>query len=157
MSVYRFEAKKLNGRTVSLSDYEGKVILIVNTASKCGFAPQLKALEQLYQDYKSEEFVVLGFPSDNFRNQEHDDNKDIEEACRVNYGVTFPMFEKIDVNGPKAHPLFKWLKNQKPGLFGRKIKWNFTKFLIDRNGRVIKRYGPLKDPEKMRVTIAKNL
>ncbi len=157
MSLHKFEAKLLNGRSVNLSDYEGNVILVVNTASKCGFAKQFKALQELYRDYKSEGFVVLGFPSDQFKNQEHSDSNQIQEACQVNYGVEFPMFEKVLVNGPKAHPLFKWLKNQKGSIFGSKIKWNFTKFLIDRNGNVVKRYSPMKDPDKMRVKIAKLL
>ncbi len=157
MSLHKFEATLIGGRTINLSEYEGKVILIVNTASKCGFADQLKGLEALYRDYKSEEFVVLGFPSSEFKNQELDDNKAIKEACELNYGVSFPMFEKVQVNGPKAHPLFKWLKARKGTLFGSKIKWNYTKFLIDRDGNVAKRFSPLKKPDSMRVHIAKLL
>ncbi len=157
MGLNRYEAKLIGGRNVNLGKYEGNVILIVNTASKCGLADQLKELEALYKDYKSEGFIVLGFPSDQFRNQELDNNEDIKQTCSINYGVSFPMFEKTDVNGPKAHPLFKWLKGQKSGLFGSKIKWNFTKFLIDRDGNVIKRFGPMKKPEKLRVPIAKAL
>ncbi len=157
MSLHKFEAKLLNGKSVNLSDYEGKVILIVNTASKCGFAKQFKGLQDLYRDYKSEGFVVLGFPSDQFKNQEHKDANAIQEACQVNYGVEFPMFDKILVNGPQAHPLFKWLKARKGSIFGSKIKWNFTKFLIDRDGNVVKRYSPMKKPDNMRVKIAKLL
>ncbi len=157
MSLYRFEAKTISGKNKLMQDYDGKVVLIVNTASKCGLASQLKGLETLYQDYKSEGFVVLGFPCDQFNNQELDDNKEIQESCQINYGVTFPMFEKIDVNGAKTHPIFKWLKNQKRGLLGPKIRWNYTKFLIDRDGNVIKRFGPLKKPDKLRVAIAKAL
>lgn len=157
MSLYRFEAKRIDGQNKAMRDYEGQVVLIVNTASKCGLAYQLKELETLYQDYKSEGFVVLGFPCDQFNNQELDNNDDIKKTCQLNYGVSFPMFEKIDVNGAKAHPIFKWLKNQKRGLFGTQIRWNYTKFLIDRDGRVIKRFGPMKKPDKMRVLIAKQL
>ena len=157
MSLYRFEANALSGQKIDLSDYKDQVVLIVNTASKCGMAHQLSELETLYQDYKSEGFVVLGFPCDQFNNQEHAEAKDIETACTINFGVTFPMFEKIDVNGQQAHPLFKWLKNQKSGWLGSAIKWNYTKFLIDRDGKVVKRYGPRKKPEKLRVDIAKTL
>ncbi len=157
MGLNRYEATLLSGRKVNLSQYEGNVILVVNTASKCGLAKQFKELETLYQDYKSEGFIILGFPSDQFNNQEHDNNAAIQEACEINYGVTFPMFQKVNVNGPKAHPLFKWLKSQKSGLMGTKIKWNFTKFLIDRDGNVIKRFAPMKKPDKMRIPIAKTL
>ncbi len=157
MSFHRFEAKTINGNTKYMRDYEGQVVLVVNTASKCGLAHQLKEIETLYQDYKSEGFIVLGFPCDQFNNQELDNNKDIQETCQLNYGVSFPMFEKSNVNGPNAHPIFKWLKNQKRGLLGPNIRWNYTKFLIDRDGQVIKRFGPLKKPDKMRVAIAKNL
>lgn len=157
MSLYRFEPNAINGQRVQLSDYRDQVVLIVNTATKCGLANQLSELETLYQDYKSEGFVVLGFPCDQFRNQELSDAKAIQETCSINFGVTFPLFEKIDVNGPSAHPLYKWLKKQKSGLLGPKIKWNYTKFLIDRDGKVIKRFGPSKQPDKMRVAIAKAL
>ncbi len=157
MSLHKFDATLLSGRELNLSEYEGNVILVVNTASKCGFAKQLKELETLYKDYKSEGFVVLGFPSDEFNKQEYEDDEQIKEACEVNFGVTFPMFRKIKVNGPNAHPLFKWLKAKKGGLFGSKIKWNYTKFLIDRDGKVVKRYSPLKKPDRMRVQIAKLL
>ncbi len=157
MSLHKFDATLLSGRSLNLSEYEGNVILVVNTASKCGFAKQLKELETLYKDYRSEGFVVLGFPSDEFNKQEYEDNEQIKEACEVNFGVTFPMFQKIKVNGPNAHPLYKWLKARKGGLFGSKIKWNYTKFLIDRDGKVVKRYSPLKKPDRMRVQIAKLL
>ena len=157
MSLHKFDATLLGGRSLNLSEYEGNVILVVNTASKCGFAKQMKELETLYKDYKSEGFVVLGFPSDEFNKQEYEDNEQIKEACEVNFGVTFPMFQKIKVNGPNAHPFYKWLKARKGGLFGSKIKWNYTKFLIDRDGKVVKRYSPLKKPDRMRVQIAKLL
>lgn len=157
MGFFQFDANKPNGESVSMSEYKDKVVLVVNTATKCGLAGQFDGLEQLYQDYKSEGFVVLGFPSNQFKNQEPDDSESVEQTCKLNFGVTFPLFEKIAVNGPDTHPIFKYLKKQKAGLMGSKIKWNFTKFLIDRDGNVIKRYAPTKKPEKLREDIAKAL
>ncbi|MFP4077771.1 MAG: glutathione peroxidase [Bacillota bacterium] len=157
MGFYEFEATRPDGERVSLENYKDKVVLVVNTATKCGFANQFEGLEQLYQDYKSEGFVVLGFPSNQFKNQEPDDSETVEQTCKLNFGVTFPIFEKVDVKGPDAHPLFKWLTRNKPGLLGSAIKWNFTKFLIDRDGKVVKRFGPARKPDAMRVAIAKTL
>lgn len=142
MSIYEYEVKSITGEVVSLEKYKGKIILIVNTASKCGFTPQFKDLEQLYKDYKMNDFVVLGFPCNQFADQDPGSNEEINSFCSLNYGVTFPMFSKIDVNGDSAHPLYKYLKNEKKGFFGKKIKWNFTKFLINREGKVLKRYAP---------------
>ena len=153
MSIYDFEAINMAGKTVSLKDYEGAVILIVNTATKCGFAYQFKGLENLYQAFKDKNFVVLGFPSNQFRDQEPGDNAQVQETCQLNFGVTFPLFQKIDVKGPNAHPLFTYLTKMKTGLFSRNIKWNFTKFLIDREGQVVKRFAPSVKPEAMRNTI----
>lgn len=144
---YEFEALSLEGKTIRMSDFQHKTVLIVNTASKCGLTPQLKGLEKLYQKYKDKGLVVLGFPSNQFANQEPGDAKSIEEACRINYGITFPMFSKIDVNGKHAHPLFNYLKSELKGLFGNRIKWNFTKFLIDKNGKPVKRFAPITKPE----------
>jgi glutathione peroxidase len=157
MGFFQFEANKPGGKSVSMGEYKDKVVLVVNTATKCGLAGQFEGLEQLYQDYKSEGFVVLGFPSNQFKNQEPGDSESVEQTCKLNFGVTFPIFEKIDVNGPDAHPIFKYLKRQKSGLLSSKIKWNFTKFLIDRDGNVIKRFGPTKKPDKLREAIAKAL
>jgi len=132
-----------------LSDYKGKVILVVNTASKCGFTPQFEGIEVLYKKYKDKGFVILGFPSNQFANQDPGSNKEILEFCSLNYGVTFQMFEKIDVNGAKAHPLYKFLVNLKDKNLSGKIKWNFTKFLINKNGEVIKRFDSQTEPAKI--------
>lgn len=146
-TVYGFSAQTLTGQQVSLHDYVGKVILVVNTASKCGFTPQYKGLEQLYRDYKDQGLVILGFPCNQFGQQEPGGGAQISEFCELNYGVSFPMFDKVDVNGPQAHPLFNFLTHEKPGLLGtEKIKWNFTKFLINRQGEVVKRFAPLTTP-----------
>lgn len=146
-SVYGFSAPTLAGQQVSLKDYTGKVILVVNTASKCGFTPQYKGLEQLYRDYKDQGLVILGFPCNQFGQQEPGGKAQISEFCELNYGVSFPMFDKVDVNGPGAHPLFNFLTQEKPGVLGsKKIKWNFTKFLINRQGEVVKRFAPLTTP-----------
>ncbi len=143
MTLYDFRAKSISGHDISLSEYRGKVMLIVNTASKCGFTPQYKELEGFYQKYKEEGFVVLGFPCNQFMAQEPGDDMDIQAFCKTNYGVTFPMFSKIDVRGENAHPLFTYLTEKAPGVMGSKaIKWNFTKFLIDRDGHIIKRFAP---------------
>lgn len=141
-----FEATTITGEQRALSDYQGKVVLVVNTASKCGFAPQFEGLEKLYDDLADQGLVVLGFPSDQFAHQEFDDDKETANFCQLNYGVTFPMFRKIDVNGKEAHPLFTWLRREKGGLLGDAIKWNFTKFLVNRQGEVVGRYAPTVVP-----------
>jgi glutathione peroxidase len=154
MSVYQFSAKSLQGEDIAFDQYKGKVLLVVNTASKCVFTPQYKELQSLYDLYKEMGFTILGFPCDQFRNQELTTSQDIREFCQVNYGVTFPMFAKIDVNGERAHPLFDYLTKAKKGLFGSKtVKWNFTKFLISVNGEVIDRYAPTTSP----LTIQKDI
>jgi glutathione peroxidase len=148
MSVYPFEAPRLRGETQSISTYEGKVLLIVNTASKCGLTPQYKGLQSLYERLEGESFEILGFPSNQFGGQAPGEADDIASFCQVNYGVTFPMFDKIDVNGGDTHPLFEHLKSEAPGLLGSKtVKWNFTKFLVDSKGVVVRRYAPKALPE----------
>lgn len=149
MSVYEFEAERIDGKVQSLRDYEGRVLLIVNTASKCGFTPQLEGLEQLYRKYRDRGFVVLGFPCNQFGGQDPGTNSEIAQFCRVNYGVSFPMFAKIDVNGKHAHPLYRYLRKQAGFPMMRFIKWNFTKFLINREGRVVKRFSPATPPDKL--------
>ncbi|MBS4201741.1 glutathione peroxidase [Bacillus sp. FJAT-49732] len=155
MSVYQFSATLMNGEEKLLSDYEGKVLLIVNTATKCGFAPQLKELQELYDNYKEKDFEVLGFPCNQFMNQEPGSNEEVIETCQVNYGVQFPLFKKVNVKGKDAHPLYKYLTNESKGFVTSDIKWNFTKFLVDRNGEVIKRYAPTISPSKIEVDIIK--
>ena len=157
MSFYDYSAKDIDGKEKSMSDYSGKVVLVVNTASKCGFTPQLKDLEYLYKEYKDLGLEILGFPCNQFLNQEPGDNKDVKNFCEINYGVTFDMFEKIDVNGSNTHPIYKYLKNQGKGIFTKDIKWNFTKFLIDRNGNVVKRYSPTTSPLKIKEDLDKIL
>lgn len=157
MSFYDYSAKDINGREKAMSDYSGKVVLVVNTASKCGFTPQLKDLEYLYKEYKDLGLEILGFPCNQFLNQEPADNKDVKNFCEINYGVTFNMFEKIEVNGSNAHPIYKYLKDQEKGILTKDIKWNFTKFLIDRNGNVVKRYSPTTSPLKIKEDIDKIL
>ncbi|MDW7691443.1 glutathione peroxidase [Flammeovirgaceae bacterium SG7u.111] len=152
---YDFEASDLRGSNVKMSDFEGKTVLVVNTASKCGLTPQFDGLEKLYQKYKDKGFVVLGFPSNQFANQEPGDADSIEQGCRINYGVTFPMFAKVDVNGKNAHPIYKYLKSKQKGTLVSRIKWNFTKFLIDKNGEPIKRFAPTDKPEKIDVYLEK--
>jgi glutathione peroxidase len=143
MNIYDFKANLISGDEVSFERYMGKVLLIVNTASKCGFTPQYKELESFYQKYKEQGLVILGFPCNQFMNQEPGDEMEIHSFCRTNYGITFPMFAKVDVRGDQAHPLFNYLTEQAPGVMGSKaIKWNFTKFLIDRNGKIVKRFAP---------------
>lgn len=155
-TVYDFEANTLAGKKISLKEYQGKSLVIVNTASQCGLTPQYEGLEELYQKYKDQGLVVLGFPCNQFGNQEKGNSEQIQEFCQVNYGVSFPMFEKIEVNGNNAHPLYKFLKSKlSGGLLGSKIKWNFTKFLIDQNGVPIKRYAPTTVPKKMEKDIEK--
>ncbi|MEG0051360.1 MAG: glutathione peroxidase [Terrisporobacter sp.] len=157
MKFYDFSATRMNGQEVSMSNYEGKVVLVVNTASKCGLTPQFKDLETIYQEYKDSGLEILGFPCNQFAKQDSGSNDEIYEFCQLNYGVTFTMFEKIDVNGENAHPLYKYLKNKTKGLLGDKIKWNFTKFLIDSKGNVIKRYAPTVSPLKIKDDIEKLL
>jgi len=149
-SVYDFEARQIDGTEVPLSRYKGKVLLIVNTASKCGFTPQFEGLEALYKKYADKGLAVLGFPSNQFGNQDPGTNEEIGAFCLQNYGVSFPMMEKIEVNGSGATPLYKWLTKEAPGLLGSTaIKWNFTKFLVGKDGRVLKRYAPLDTPASM--------
>jgi glutathione peroxidase len=152
-TVYEFSAPTLDGRTIDLSEFRGRVLLIVNTASKCVFTPQYAGLEQLYQAYKDRGFTVLGFPCNQFGAQEPGSEAEIGSFCEHNFGVRFPLFAKIDVNGPQAHPLYSFLKGDKPGILdflgARKIRWNFTKFLIDRNGKVARRYGPSRAPRSL--------
>ena len=145
--VYDFTAKSLAGEEVPLTRYEGQVLLIVNTASACGFTPQYKGLEELHQKLSPRGFSVLGFPCNQFGGQEPGDARQIEQFCTTNYAITFPMFAKIDVNGDGAHPLYQYLKNAKSGLLGSSIKWNFTKFLVDRSGGAVARYAPTAKPE----------
>ncbi|MDY6012781.1 glutathione peroxidase [Clostridium sp.] len=153
MNFYDFVAKDINGKDINMNQYKGKVVLVVNTASKCGFTPQFKGLEELYNEYKEKGFEILGFPCNQFKNQDPGSNKEINNFCQLNYGVTFTMFEKIDVKGPNAHPIFKYLKEQTKGLLNDEIKWNFTKFLIDSNGNVVKRYAPTTSPSKIKKDI----
>jgi len=146
-SIYDFEAQQINGQDIALSQFKGKVMLIVNTASKCGFTPQFGGLEELHRAYTGKGLVVLGFPCNQFGSQDPGADGEIAEFCQVNYGVSFPMMGKIDVNGPAAHPLYKWLSSEAPGLLGSKaIKWNFTKFLVGKDGQVIRRYAPTDKP-----------
>ncbi len=148
--IYVFNAPRLNGQEQSLAEYDGKVMLIVNTASKCGFTPQYEGLEKLYQQYKDKGLVVLGFPCNQFGSQEPGGKEDIQEFCQLNYGVSFPMFDKIDVNGSNTHPLYEYLKKQATGVLGSEsIKWNFTKFLVSREGKVVDRFAPTTKPEDM--------
>ncbi|WP_371426010.1 glutathione peroxidase [Tardiphaga sp.] len=148
-----FSAKALSGEPVALKQFEGKVLLIVNTASACGFTPQYAGLEKLQQDFAPRGFSVLGFPCNQFGAQEPGDSRQIESFCEANYHVTFPLFEKIDVNGANAHPLYNYLKSEKSGLLGAGIKWNFTKFLVDRSGKVVERFAPTTKPESLREKI----
>jgi len=153
-SVYDFEALSIEGKPAHLSTQRGKVLLIVNTASECGFTPQFDGLEALWKQYRDQGLVVVGFPSNEFGGQDPGSNEDIDSFCRLNYGVSFPMMSKIEVNGPQAHPLWKWLTSEAPGLLGSQaIKWNFTKFLVGRDGQVIKRYAPTDKPESMKKDI----
>lgn len=154
---YQFEAKSLQGKNIPMSNYRGKMILVVNTASKCGLTPQFEGLEALYQKYKDKGLVILGFPCNQFANQEPGDEKSISEGCVLNYGVSFQMFSKVDVNGADAHPIYKYLKSQLRGFLVSRIKWNFTKFLIDKNGKPIKRFSPTSKPEKIDTYLAKYL
>jgi len=145
-NVHDFQATTIDGEEKSLADYRGRVMLITNVASKCGFTPQYAGLEKLYETYEDRGLVVLGFPCDQFGHQEPGDEAEIANFCSLTYDVKFPMFSKIDVNGSGAHPLYQWLKSQKAGLLGGRIKWNFTKFLVDGDGNVLKRYAPTTKP-----------
>lgn len=146
---YEFTATSLDGRPISMADYAGKVVLVVNTASQCGFTPQYAGLEALYKKYAEQGLVVLGFPCNQFGKQEPGGADEISKTCHINYGVSFPMFEKVEVNGSAAHPLFRYLKNELPGVLGGRIKWNFTKFLVGRDGKPLKRFAPMTTPEKI--------
>lgn len=154
---YSFTAERLNGQPQNLSDYAGQLVLVVNTASKCGFTPQYAGLETLYQQFKDQGLVILGFPCNQFGNQEPGSAEQIAHTCEINYGVTFPLFAKVDVNGPAAHPLFQWLTAELPGLLGKSIKWNFTKFLIGRDGKPVKRFATITKPETMATFIQQQL
>lgn len=157
MQFYDFEAENIKGQRLSMSDYKDKVVVVVNTASKCGLTPQLKGLEELNKKYADQGLVILGFPCNQFAKQEPGTEKEIAEFCEINYGVSFPMFAKIDVNGNHAHPLFQYLKSKKRGWFTSSIKWNFTKFVIDKKGNPVKRYAPTTKPEEMEDLIKKLL
>lgn len=156
-TFYNFKANTLQGKEMSMEEFKGKTVLVVNTASQCGLTPQYEGLEKLYEKYKDDGLVILGFPCNQFGNQEPGDEKSISEGCLVNYGVTFPMFSKVDVNGNTAHPIFKYLKSKLGGILGSKIKWNFTKFLIDAQGRPVKRFAPITKPESLEKDIVKLL
>ncbi len=151
---YGFKATSIQGKEIGMDAYRGKVVLVVNTASKCGLTPQFEGLEMLYQKYKNRGLVILGFPCNQFANQEPGDENSISEGCLINYGVTFPMFSKVDVNGDHAHELFKYLKCELGGFLGSSIKWNFTKFLIDAEGKPVKRFSPLTHPAKIEKHLA---
>ncbi len=154
-NIYGFSAQQMDGKAVPLKQFEGKVMLIVNTASACGFTPQFAGLEELHQRYGKDGLVVLGFPCNQFGSQDSGSNEEIASFCQLNYGVSFPMMRKIDVNGAQAHPLYQWLVKEAPGVLGTKaIKWNFTKFLIGKDGHVIKRYAPTDTPASLAKDVA---
>ena len=157
MSFYDYSAKLNDGKLTKLSKYKGKVLLVVNTASQCGFTPQYKGLQELYATYKDRGFAVLAFPCDQFGHQEPGGDDEIKSFCETNYGVDFPLFSKIEVNGDNTHPLYKFLKSEKGGLLGDSIKWNFTKFLIDKQGNVVDRYAPLTPPDNIARDIEREL
>jgi len=153
-SIYDFKVNKISGEEVGLDTYKGKVLLLVNTASKCGFTPQFEGLEALYKDYHDEGLEILGFPCNQFLKQDPGSNSEIGEFCSLNYGVTFPMFSKIEVNGDNTHPLYKFLKSEAKGVLGtEKVKWNFTKFLVNKEGAVLKRYAPNVEPKDITADI----
>ena len=156
-SLQDFSARSIDGRDIDLSAYQGQVVLVVNTASQCGFTPQYQGLQQLHDAYAERGFAVLGFPCDQFGHQEPGDDAEIAGFCERNFGVTFPLFSKIEVNGDGAHPLYQWLRSEKGGLLGSKIKWNFTKYLLGKDGQVIGRYSPTTKPEKIASDIEKAL
>ena len=159
MNLYDFSVTASGGKdSVDLSKYRGEVVLVVNTASKCGFTPQFDGLQKLYDEYQDQGFTILGFPCNQFKEQDPGSDAEITEFCKVNYGVTFPMMSKIDVNGPDTDPLYVWLKDSAPGLLGsKKIKWNFTKFLVGKDGEVLHRYGPQETPASIDKDIQKAL
>ncbi len=157
VSIYQFSAETINGEQKSLEDFKGNVLLIVNTASECGFTPQFEGLQALYEAYQKDGFEVLGFPCNQFGNQDPGSSEEINSFCKKNYGVTFPMFQKVDVKGTTAHPLFQYLTAEAKGLLTKEIKWNFTKFLIDQNGNAIKRYAPQTTPDRLKEDIEKLL
>ena len=157
MNFYNFNAKSLQGKEINMKSYKGKVVLIVNTASKCGFTPQYEGLENLYKEFKDKGLVILGFPCNQFGGQEPGSAEEIGTFCTANYGVTFPMFEKIEVNGDNADPLYKYLKQALPGTLGESIKWNFTKFLLDKNGNPVKRFASTTKPQDITKDIEKLL
>jgi len=149
MTIYDYKVKDSKGNIIRMKEYEGKVLLIVNTATGCGFTPQYEGLQDLYNRYKEQGFIILDFPCNQFGNQAPGTVNEIKDFCQIKYGVTFPMFSKIEVNGEHAEPLFTFLKSQQKGVLGSKIKWNFTKFLVDRNGKVVERFSPTTEPEKI--------
>jgi glutathione peroxidase len=157
MNLADFDARSIDGQEVDLASYAGQVVLVVNTASQCGFTPQYQGLQALHDRFAARGFAVLGFPCDQFGHQEPGSDEEISGFCERNFGVTFPLFSKIEVNGAGAHPLFQWLRSEKGGLIGDRIKWNFTKFLIGRDGAVIGRYAPTTKPEKIADDIEKAL
>ncbi len=156
-TVYDFTVKMTNGEEKTLKEYQGKPLIIVNTASKCGLTPQFKGLQELYEKYKDQDLEILGFPCDQFANQEFSNIDETTQFCQLNYGVSFPIFAKIDVNGENTDPLFAFLKKQKKGLLSNNIKWNFTKFLVDQNGHVVERYAPTTEPLRMENDLEKLL
>lgn len=158
MNLYDIEVKTISGEKQTMRDYAGKTVLVVNVASKCGYTPQYAGLEALWKKYQDKGLVILGFPCDQFLNQEPGNEEEIQSFCQLNFGVSFPLFSKTEVNGDNAHPLFKFLKHEKPGLLGTEaIKWNFTKFLVDKNGKVVERFGPRDTPESIEAKIAAQL
>lgn len=157
MTIYDYTVKDAEGNDVSMKDYEGKVLVIVNTATGCGFTPQYEGLQDLYEKYQEQGLEILDFPCNQFANQAPGTEEEIEDFCQSRYGITFKIFKKVEVNGDDAEPLFKFLKDQKGGMMGSKIKWNFTKFLVDRNGNVVGRFAPTTTPEQMEEEVAKLL
>jgi len=157
MSIYDYKVKGKQGEEISLKEYEGKVLLIVNTATGCGFTPQFEGLQDLYEKYQGQGFEILDFPCNQFGNQAPGTDEEITDFCNSRYGITFPQFAKIDVNGEQEDPLFTYLKSRKKGIMGNNIKWNFTKFLVDRKGNVVERFAPTKTPESLEEAIAKLL
>ena len=157
MSIYNYKVKDANGKNVDLKEYEGKVLLIVNTATGCGFTPQYRGLQELYDKYKEKGFEIMDFPCNQFGNQAPGTEDEIHEFCSLNYNTTFPLFAKVKVNGKEEEPLFSYLKSEQKGTLGNAIKWNFTKFLVDRNGKVVERFSPMTEPEKIENDIIKLL
>lgn len=155
--IYDFIVEDIRGNEVNFKDFQSKVILVVNTASDCGLTSQYEGLEKLYKEYKDQGFVIIGFPCNQFGGQESGSNEEIADFCQLNYGVSFPMMKKVDVNGENAHPVYQWLTAQKGGLLGNKIKWNFTKFLIGKDGKVIDRFAPTTKPKSLEKAIEKAL